>query len=103
MADPLSRYIRKSPGADTVIVFVHGIMGDGMSTWTSESDSYWPTMLTTDHTFDGADILSTRIQQDFGLRCPSTSLPKTCDRSLLLMAFQIIGKSCFFPTVWAAL
>jgi hypothetical protein len=31
-------------------------MGDGMSTWTSESDSYWPTMLTTDHTFDGADI-----------------------------------------------
>jgi hypothetical protein len=56
MADPLSRYIRKSPGADTVIVFVHGIMGDGVSTWTSESDSYWPTMLTTDHTFDGADI-----------------------------------------------
>jgi hypothetical protein len=56
MPDPLSRYIRKSSGADTVIVFVHGIMGDGVSTWTSESESYWPTMLTMDHTFDGGDI-----------------------------------------------
>jgi hypothetical protein len=55
-ADPISRYIRKSFEADTVIVFVHGVMGDGLSTWTSESDTYWPTMLTTDHTFDGADI-----------------------------------------------
>ena len=50
-----SRYIRKD-GADTVIVFVHGIMGGGVSTWTSEADTYWPEMLTTDHTFDGADI-----------------------------------------------
>jgi pimeloyl-ACP methyl ester carboxylesterase len=56
MADPISRYIRKSSGADTVIVFVHGIMGDGLSTWTSENNTYWPELLTTDHTFDGADI-----------------------------------------------
>jgi pimeloyl-ACP methyl ester carboxylesterase len=56
MADTISRYIRKSFAADTVIVFVHGIMGDGVSTWTSENDSYWPRMLTEDHAFDGADI-----------------------------------------------
>jgi pimeloyl-ACP methyl ester carboxylesterase len=57
MADEIiSRYIRQSSGADTVIVFVHGIMGDGASTWTSDAATYWPTMLTTDKTFDGADI-----------------------------------------------
>jgi hypothetical protein len=56
MPAPISRYIRRSSGADTVIVFVHGIMGDGVSMWTSENDNYWPAMLTTDHTFDGADI-----------------------------------------------
>ena len=33
MAHPTPHYIRKSSGADTVIVFVHGIMGDGVSTW----------------------------------------------------------------------
>jgi hypothetical protein len=57
MADPTSQYIRKSSGADTVIVFVHGIMGDGVSTWTSESENtYCPTLPTTDPTFDGVDI-----------------------------------------------
>jgi triacylglycerol esterase/lipase EstA (alpha/beta hydrolase family) len=58
VADPISSHIRKSPGADTVIVFVHGIMGDGVSTWTSESEShsYWPRMLTKDHAFDDVDI-----------------------------------------------
>jgi pimeloyl-ACP methyl ester carboxylesterase len=54
--EPISKYIRQSAAADTVIVFVHGIMGDGISTWTSENNTYWPTMLTEDHTFDGSDI-----------------------------------------------
>ena len=36
MADePVSKYIRQSAGADTVIVFVHGFMGDGKLTWTN--------------------------------------------------------------------
>ena len=51
-----SKYIRHSPGADTIIAFVHGVMGDAVSTWTSQSGAYWPTLLTEDHTFDGADI-----------------------------------------------
>jgi pimeloyl-ACP methyl ester carboxylesterase len=33
------------------------ILGDGVSSWTnSETNSYWPAMLTLDHTFDGVDI-----------------------------------------------
>jgi len=55
--DITSRYVRQSAGADTVIVFVHGIMGDVVSTWTStNSNAYWPTLLAKDPAFDGADI-----------------------------------------------
>jgi len=51
-----SKYIRQFPGADTVIVFVHGVMGDAVSTWTSQNGAYWPKLLTEDATFDGTDI-----------------------------------------------
>jgi pimeloyl-ACP methyl ester carboxylesterase len=54
-AETASKYVRRD-GVDTVIVFVHGVMGDGASTWTSESGAYWPDLLTHDHAFDGADI-----------------------------------------------
>src|SRR6266446_6790018 len=40
-AELSSKYIRQSTSADTVIVFVHGIMGDGLSTWTNQN-AYWP-------------------------------------------------------------
>ena len=48
-------WVRKSPQNHGVIVFVHGIMGDGRSTWTS-GNAYWPEMITHDHTFDGQDV-----------------------------------------------
>ena len=52
-----SKYVRQSPGDDTVIVFVHGFMGDGVTTWTnSRTNAYWPLLLTLDHTFDGNDV-----------------------------------------------
>jgi pimeloyl-ACP methyl ester carboxylesterase len=54
-AEVASKYVRRN-GADTVIVFVHGVMGDGVSTWTSEDGTYWPDLLTQDQTFSGADI-----------------------------------------------
>src|SRR5271166_351202 len=54
--EPISKYVR-STGADTVIVFVHGFMGDGVSTWTNDdTNAYWPAMLTHDPTFNGVDI-----------------------------------------------
>ena len=55
--EPTSIYIRQAPNADTVIIFVHGFGGDGVSTWTNnETNTYWPIMVTHDHTFDGVDI-----------------------------------------------
>jgi len=50
------RYIRND-GYRTVIVFVHGIFGDGQSTWTNVSTkAYWPELLEGDEIFRKADI-----------------------------------------------
>jgi pimeloyl-ACP methyl ester carboxylesterase len=54
-ADVPSRYIRSTPGRDTVIIFVHGVVGDSYHTWANQH-SYWPEMMGADTTFDGSDI-----------------------------------------------
>jgi triacylglycerol esterase/lipase EstA (alpha/beta hydrolase family) len=54
-ADVPSSFVRQSPNSTTVIVFVHGIFGNGQDTWTNGS-AYWPSLLKSDSTFDGADI-----------------------------------------------
>lgn len=51
-----SKYVRQAANADTVIVFVHGVIGDAVSTWTAKNGTYWPALLAKDPTFDGADI-----------------------------------------------
>jgi pimeloyl-ACP methyl ester carboxylesterase len=48
-------WVRRSNAHD-VIVFVHGVMGDEISTWTNPNGSYWPRMLTIDPAFDGVDV-----------------------------------------------
>ena len=51
-----SHYIRRT-NADTVIVFVHGIFGGSIGTWTnSETHAYWPNLLLDDPAFKGADV-----------------------------------------------
>jgi pimeloyl-ACP methyl ester carboxylesterase len=55
-AETVSRYVRQSEiKSNTVIVFVHGVLGDGQTTWLN-GNSYWPFMLTSDAVFNGADI-----------------------------------------------
>jgi pimeloyl-ACP methyl ester carboxylesterase len=51
---PQSMYIRNN-GSDRVIIFVHGLLGDSVSTWTN-GKSYWPRMIANDHDFDGVDV-----------------------------------------------
>ena len=80
----VSKYIRQSPSADTVIVFVHGFGGDGVSTWTNgDTNTYWPAMLTHDPTFDGVDIFV--YSYNTGLRA-SSSIDELAEnmRSVLL-------------------
>jgi triacylglycerol esterase/lipase EstA (alpha/beta hydrolase family) len=54
-AEPPSHFVRQSPDATTLIVFVHGVLGDGQSTWT-KGTAYWPSLLSSDPAFNGADI-----------------------------------------------
>jgi hypothetical protein len=49
-------YVRKS-SATSVIVFVHGVFGDPIATWTCQTTgAFWPHMLTVDPAFDGYDV-----------------------------------------------
>ena len=54
--EPMSKYVRKTDNAALVIVFVHGIFGDGVSTWTNDNGKYWPDLIAKDQSFNGADI-----------------------------------------------
>ncbi|WP_027230373.1 alpha/beta fold hydrolase [Phyllobacterium sp. UNC302MFCol5.2] len=51
-----SKYIRRTSGSNSVIVFVHGILGNAASTWKNDNGAYWPDLLKSDPTFDGSDI-----------------------------------------------
>ena len=51
-----SRYVRRQ-NADTVIVFVHGIFGGAVGTWTNPgSGAYWPQMIADDAVFQNPDV-----------------------------------------------
>ncbi len=51
-----SRYVRRT-NSETVIVFVHGVFGGSVGTWTnSQSHAYWPNLLLDDPTFKNADV-----------------------------------------------
>jgi hypothetical protein len=51
-----SHYIRRQ-NADTVIVFVHGIFGGAVGTWTNpDSRAYWPQMVADDAAFQNSDV-----------------------------------------------
>jgi hypothetical protein len=51
-----SQYVRRA-NADTVIVFVHGVFGGAVGTWTNTgSGAYWPKMLSEDPKFQNADV-----------------------------------------------
>jgi triacylglycerol esterase/lipase EstA (alpha/beta hydrolase family) len=50
-------YFHKAQGNCGVIIFVHGIIGDGTSTWTNQNNqAFWPQLLKNDPTFNGYDI-----------------------------------------------
>lgn len=50
-----SPYVRNLPNDKGVIVFVHGVLGNSVSSW-SDGTHYWPAMLRDDPAFDGQNI-----------------------------------------------
>lgn len=53
--DSGTQYIR-SEGNEKLIVFIHGFLGDSVSTWMYK-DIFWPEMLSRDSSFSDADIM----------------------------------------------
>ena len=53
-----SQYIRQS-GKDSVIVFVHGVLGDPRTTWiNNNTKAYWPALMKEDPYFNDFDIFA---------------------------------------------
>ncbi len=52
----LPGYVVKKPGAKRVLVLIHGISGDGTSSWTSRDGTYWPDIMKEDSEFQDFDI-----------------------------------------------
>ncbi|MBR0814887.1 alpha/beta hydrolase [Bradyrhizobium diazoefficiens] len=50
------RFVRQTPGTTSVIVFIHGVLGNGSTSWKNENGKDWPSMLTEDTAFRGYDI-----------------------------------------------
>jgi pimeloyl-ACP methyl ester carboxylesterase len=60
-----SEYIRQSNN-DSVIIFVHGVLGDSRDTWTNTStNAYWPSLMKNDPYFNGFDIFVVDYPSDF--------------------------------------
>jgi pimeloyl-ACP methyl ester carboxylesterase len=55
--EPESFFVRQVAGNRRVIVFVHGVLGDARSTWTStRTGAYFPALVSEVTTFDGCDV-----------------------------------------------
>lgn len=57
VAEGHTSYYVRSNRDQGVIIFVHGVLGDAVSTWTNaDTKAYWPNLLSRDRTFDNYNI-----------------------------------------------
>ena len=58
----------QKPNAEKLIVFVHGLTGDPVTTWSSDGDSpfFWPEQLAKDSGFENTDVFSFGYTSDVG-------------------------------------
>lgn len=72
----LPGYVVKHQGVTKrSIVLVHGLTGDGTSTWTNINGTYWPDLMKQDHAFDDFDIYVYQYESSlFGGCLPITDL-----------------------------
>ena len=51
-----SHYFKKNEKKPRVIVFVHGVIGMPVETWTARNGAYWPSLLKQDADFGLSDL-----------------------------------------------
>ncbi len=51
-----SRIVHSRPGNRSILVFVHGVLGDGEKTWTSGTGVFWPDLIDKDKDLSFLDI-----------------------------------------------
>lgn len=89
-----SFYVRSNEGK-RVIIFVHGVLGDSLSTWTNpETKAFWPDLLVKDRTFDHYNIYV------YGFASPLAGKSYTIDEladnmRLVLRQAEVLGHSEF--------
>lgn len=67
--------VRKPGGAKRVLVLIHGITGDGVSSWTNRNGAYWPDIMKEDAEFKDFDIYVYQYPTStFGQCMPITDL-----------------------------
>jgi pimeloyl-ACP methyl ester carboxylesterase len=49
-------FLRERPDSRSAIVFVHGLLGNAIKTWTNSNGTYWPSLVLQDPAFDRFDV-----------------------------------------------
>jgi pimeloyl-ACP methyl ester carboxylesterase len=66
------QYIKRKPENSLVIIFVHGVMGDSVATWTnSTTKAYFPALVASDSVFQRANVAVVDIPSPILGRAPS--------------------------------
>lgn len=82
------KYVRYKPENTQIVVFVHGITGSGLQTWTNtDTRAYWPTLLSGDSAFNRANIAT------FEFSSPRIGLAPSIDElaESMRLSFQATG------------
>jgi Alpha/beta hydrolase family len=88
----LPGYLVKRSGAPRVIVFVHGLGGDGRSTWTNQATrTYWPALLKDDPAFEGFNVYVYQYPTNPVGACMSVT-DIANDMRLRLLADKVLGE-----------
>ena len=88
----LPGYIVRRSGASRVIVFVHGLGGDGRSTWTNQATrTYWPALLKDDPAFEGFNVYVYQYPTNPVGPCMSVT-DIANDMRLRLLADNVLGE-----------
>ena len=79
----------QNPNSEKLIVFVHGLNGDPVKTWSSDDDSpfFWPEQLSKDADFINADVLSFGYKTDCGVTFNIRQIAQKLETTLIQLGW----------------